>query len=75
MAWWIPRSIGGSFIPIIAPATRGWRDTSPKAVHAAYQRRPDVEVQLRLARPELAVVSDIAALAGQVRDWCGADRG
>jgi hypothetical protein len=37
--------------------------------HPDFQRRLDVEVQLRLARPEVAVVSDTTALAGQVRDW------
>ena len=37
--------------------------------HPDFQRRLDVEVQLRLARPEVAVVSDTAALAEQVRDW------
>ena len=39
--------------------------------HPDYKRRLDVEVQLKLARPEVAVVSDTAALAGQVRDWFG----
>jgi hypothetical protein len=39
--------------------------------HPDYQRRLDVEVQLRLARPEVAVASDLAALAGQVREWFG----
>ena len=37
--------------------------------HLDYARRLDVEVQLRLARPEVAVVSDTAALAEQVREW------
>ena len=37
--------------------------------HPDYKRRLDVEVQLNLARPEVAVVADTAALAGQVRDW------
>jgi len=35
----------------------------------AYQRRLDVEIQLKLARPEVAVVSDTAELAEQVRTW------
>jgi hypothetical protein len=43
--------------------------------HPDYQRRLDVEVQLRLARPEVAVATDLAALAGQVREWRGALRG
>jgi hypothetical protein len=37
--------------------------------HPDYARRLDVEVQLRLARPEVALVSDTAALAEQVRVW------
>jgi hypothetical protein len=40
----------------------------------AYQRRLDVEVQLRLARPEVTLATDTAALAEQVRGWvCGRD--
>jgi hypothetical protein len=37
--------------------------------HPDYQRRLDVEVQLRLARPDVAVVSDTRTLAEQVRTW------
>ncbi len=37
--------------------------------HPDYQRRLDVELQLKLARPEVVVASDTAALAAQVRDW------
>ena len=37
--------------------------------HPDYQRRLDVDVQLKLARPEVTVVSDTAALARQVREW------
>ena len=38
--------------------------------HPDYQRRLDVVVQLKLARPEVTVVSDTAALEEQVRAWC-----
>jgi hypothetical protein len=34
-----------------------------------YARRLDVEIQMKLARPEVAVVSDLAALGRQVQDW------
>jgi hypothetical protein len=34
-----------------------------------YARRLDVEIQLRLARPEVRVATDIPALAAQVRNW------
>jgi hypothetical protein len=37
--------------------------------HPEYKRRLDVEIQLRLARPEVRVASDIPALADQVRHW------
>jgi REP element-mobilizing transposase RayT len=37
--------------------------------HPDYARRLDVEMQLKLARPEVAVVSDTEALAAQVRFW------
>ena len=37
--------------------------------HPNYQRRVDVEIQLALARPEVKVVSDVPALAEQVRTW------
>jgi hypothetical protein len=37
--------------------------------HPGYARRLDVEVQLKLARPEVVVASDTAVLAQNVRDW------
>jgi hypothetical protein len=37
--------------------------------HPDYKRRLDIEIQLKLARPEIALVSDIPALAEQVRVW------
>ena len=37
--------------------------------HPDYQRRLDVRIQLKLARPEVALASDISALAEQVRAW------
>lgn len=41
----------------------------------AYQRRLDVAIQLKLARPGVAVASDIGTLAGRVRAWVGTGRG
>ncbi len=35
-----------------------------------YARTLDVEIQLRLARPEVRLVTDIRELVGQVADWC-----
>lgn len=37
--------------------------------HPEYARRLDVEIQLKLARPEVTVTADPAALASQVRTW------
>ena len=37
--------------------------------HPDYQRRLDVQIQLRLARPEVTVTSTTTELAGQVRVW------
>jgi hypothetical protein len=37
-----------------------------------YGHRLDVEVQLRLARPEVTAADSVAALAVQVRAWAGA---
>ena len=42
--------------------------------HPGYARRLDVVIQLRLARPEVEVVSDTDALAEQVRAWSGCRR-
>ena len=37
--------------------------------HPGYARRLDVEIQLRLARPEVRVTTDTAELARQVETW------
>jgi hypothetical protein len=37
--------------------------------HPDYQRRLDVRIQLKLARPDVAFASDIRQLAEQVRAW------
>jgi hypothetical protein len=34
-----------------------------------YARRADVEIQLRLARPDVRVVTDVIELARQVEEW------
>lgn len=43
--------------------------------HPDYARRLDVEVQLKLARPEVLVASDTSTLARHVRDWWNTTRG
>ena len=37
--------------------------------HPDYQRKLDVTIQLKLARPDVRVVQSLAELAGQVRTW------
>jgi hypothetical protein len=37
--------------------------------HPGYARRLDVEIQLRLARPEVRVATDTAELARQIETW------
>lgn len=38
-------------------------------VHPFYQRRTDVEIQTKLARPNVKVVYDLEILAQQIIDW------
>jgi nicotinamidase/pyrazinamidase len=40
-------------------------------VHPDYQRRVEVEIQLRLARPEVKIVATLEELAAQVIEWFG----
>jgi hypothetical protein len=39
--------------------------------HPNYPRRADVEIQLKLARPEIRVAHELAELTDQVRKWIG----
>ena len=52
----------------------GGRIAEPKqalfvGAHLDYKRRLDIQIQLMLARPEVALLADIPALAEQVRAW------
>jgi hypothetical protein len=52
----------------------GGRIAEPKqalfvGTHADYRRRIDVQIQLKLARPSVALLSDIPSLANEVRAW------
>jgi hypothetical protein len=38
-------------------------------VHPDYQRRPDVEIQTRLVRPDLEVVYGLPELTECIRQW------
>lgn len=57
----------------------GGRIAEPKqalfvGTHPDYQRRLDVQIQLKLARSEVTLASDIPALAEQVRAWAARSR-
>src|SRR5439155_17007660 len=70
VAFWFPPE---TLCPI-ALFELGGRIAEPKqtlfvGTHPDYRRRLDVELQLKLARPLVARVSGIAALAEQVRAW------
>ena len=74
VAFWFPPE---TLCPI-ALFELGGRIAEPRqalfvGTHPDYQRRHDIEIQLKLARPEVTVVSDIAALAWQVRAWVGSN--
>jgi hypothetical protein len=38
-------------------------------VHPNYARKIDIELQLKLLRPEVVIVYDLDSLAGQIKDW------
>ena len=38
-------------------------------VHPDYPRRRDVEIQIKLARPDIKIVYKLSSLANQIREW------
>lgn len=42
------------------------------ATHSDYKRRQDVEIQLKLERPDIDVLDTLEGLAQQVETWCEA---
>lgn len=38
-------------------------------VHPKYARRQDIEIQIRLERPELEIVYNLNSLAGKIKEW------
>jgi nucleoside 2-deoxyribosyltransferase-like protein len=60
--------------PIVLYELGAWSMTSKPlfiGVHPDYQRRQDVEIQTRLARPDLRIVNSIPDLVGSVKIWAG----
>jgi hypothetical protein len=67
--FWFPRE---TLCPIALYELGAWSMNAKPlfvGVHPDYLRRQDVEVQTRLARPEVPVVNSVADLTGQVRAW------
>lgn len=65
--FWFPCE---TLCPIVLYELGAWSMTEKRlyvGVHPDYQRRQDVEIQTRLARPEVEVVYSLSALAEQVR--------
>jgi len=58
--------------PIVLYELGAWSMTQKAlfvGVHPGYARRQDVEIQTRLARPEVKIVNSLRELAAQVLEW------
>ena len=67
--FWFPAE---SICPIALYELGAWSMTAKPlmvGVHPEYARHRDVEIQTRLARPDVEVVYSLEALAQQVRAW------
>jgi hypothetical protein len=72
--FWFPAE---ALCPIALYELGAWSMTDKPlfvGVHPEYVRRRDVEVQTRLARPDVRVVGSLEELAGLVRGWANAPR-
>jgi len=67
--FWFPKEI---LCPIVLYELGTWSEAGKPifvGVHPDYQRRQDVEIQTKLARPEVIIVYSLEELAMQVREW------
>jgi hypothetical protein len=67
--FWFPRA---TLCPIALHELGAWSMTAKPlfvGTHPDYPRRMDVDVQTRLARPDVSVVDNLTDLAERVRDW------
>lgn len=67
--FWFPCE---TLCPITLYELGAWSMTSKPlfvGVHPSYARRIDVEIQTRLARPDIEVVGSVEVLAAQVSEW------
>ena len=67
--FWFPKE---TLCPIVLYEL-GAHSMSPKSlfvgVHPEYERKLDVEVQLKLVRPEIEIVYDLNTLGQKVKEW------
>jgi len=67
--FWFPCE---TICPIVLYELGAWSMTDKDifvGVHPDYKRRQDVEIQTKLARPEVEIVYDLSSLVKQVIDW------
>lgn len=69
ISFWFPCE---TLNPITLYELGAWSMTNKRlfiGVHPDYQRKQDVIIQTRLARPDVAVVESLQALARHIEDW------
>ena len=69
ISFWFPCE---TFCPITLYELGAWSMSDKTlfvGVHPDYPRKVDVEVQTKLARPEIEIVYSLSDLATQIRDW------
>jgi len=67
--FWFPQE---TLCPIVLYELGAWSKTNKPifvGVHPEYKRRQDVEIQTKLARPEVKIVFSLENLAKQIRDF------
>ena len=71
ISFWFPKE---TICPIVLYELGAWSMIDKPifvGVHPEYQRRQDVEIQTKLARPEVEIVYSLEELANQCRRKCG----
>lgn len=69
ISFWFPKE---TLCPIVLFELGRWSGTDKKifvGTDPEYERRNDVIIQLRLARPEVQITSSLKSLADQIRIW------
>ncbi len=72
ISFWFPKE---TLCPIVLYELGAWSMAFKPifvGVHPEYQRRQDVEIQTKLARPKVEIVYDLTSLSAQIKEW--ADR-